>query len=189
MGAADRAGDFGDERGEGNRQRLATRHQHVVMVGARVQRRVAAQRFAQPPVDAMARRGIAGFLGDGETDARAGPVRFGQTGVGLQREGGGDDALALAGALELRALLQTAPEGLLLVQCVWSGGKLLAAAGATRIQHFASADGRHAGAKSMTALAHEFAWLIGALHGRQLLIRREVQKNRGGKPRRVLRGL
>jgi hypothetical protein len=45
-----------------------------------------------------------------------------------------------------------------------SGGELLAAARAARCKHFAAADRRRAGAKAVTALAHELAGLIGPLH-------------------------
>jgi hypothetical protein len=37
---------------------------------------------------------------------------------------------------------------------------------APRIEHFAAAFGRHAGAKAVTALAHQFARLIGPFHGK-----------------------
>src|SRR5436190_18610671 len=51
----------------------------------------------------------------------------------------------------------------------WSKGRLgreLPAAGrAAAVQHLAAASGGHAGAEAVTALAHEFARLIGALHG------------------------
>jgi hypothetical protein len=46
-----------------------------------------------------------------------------------------------------------------------SGGQLLAAAGAARCKHLAAADCRRAGAKAVTALAHELAGLISPLHG------------------------
>jgi hypothetical protein len=46
-----------------------------------------------------------------------------------------------------------------------SGGELLAAARAARCKHFAAANRRRAGAKPVTALAHELAGLIGPLHG------------------------
>ncbi len=46
-----------------------------------------------------------------------------------------------------------------------SGAKPLAAAIAPGGDHLAAARGRHAGAKSVTALAHNFAGLIGPLHG------------------------
>ena len=49
-----------------------------------------------------------------------------------------------------------------------SGGELLAAAGAARVQNFAAADGRHAGAEAVAALAHELAGLISPLHDRRL---------------------
>src|SRR3984885_12691420 len=45
-----------------------------------------------------------------------------------------------------------------------SSGELLAAARAARCKHFAAADRRRAGAKAVTALAHELAGLIGPLH-------------------------
>ena len=43
--------------------------------------------------------------------------------------------------------------------------KLLAAAGTTTVQDLAAAGGGHARTETMAALAHEFARLIGALHG------------------------
>src|ERR1700722_9501280 len=46
-----------------------------------------------------------------------------------------------------------------------SGGELLAAAGAARCKHLAAADCRRAGAKAVTALAHELAGLVSPLHG------------------------
>jgi hypothetical protein len=46
-----------------------------------------------------------------------------------------------------------------------SGGELLAAARSARREHPAAADRRRAGAKAVTALAHELAGLIGPLHG------------------------
>ena len=49
-------------------------------------------------------------------------------------------------------------------RAVRSGGELLAAEGAARVQHLAAAGRRHAGAKPVTALAHELAGLIGPLH-------------------------
>jgi hypothetical protein len=45
-----------------------------------------------------------------------------------------------------------------------SSGELLAAARTARCKHFATADRRRAGAKAVTALAHELAGLIGPLH-------------------------
>jgi len=46
-----------------------------------------------------------------------------------------------------------------------SGGEALATAGAPGSNHAAAADGGHAGAETMPALAHELAGLIGPLHG------------------------
>jgi hypothetical protein len=46
-----------------------------------------------------------------------------------------------------------------------SGGELLTPARAARGKHLAAADRRRAGAKAVTALAHELAGLIGPLHG------------------------
>ena len=46
-----------------------------------------------------------------------------------------------------------------------SGAEPLAAARAARGDHLAAARGRHAGAKTVTALAHQLARLIGPLHG------------------------
>jgi hypothetical protein len=46
-----------------------------------------------------------------------------------------------------------------------SGGKALAALGTTIRQNLAAADSLHPRAKTMTALANEFGWLISALHG------------------------
>jgi len=49
---------------------------------------------------------------------------------------------------------------------VRSGGKLLAALGATGVQNLPAGRRRHAGAKAMPALAHKLAGLIGPLHDR-----------------------
>src|SRR5262245_63722098 len=46
-----------------------------------------------------------------------------------------------------------------------SGAEPLASARAARGNHLASAFGRHAGTKAVTALAHQLARLIGPLHG------------------------
>src|SRR5712691_8103799 len=46
-----------------------------------------------------------------------------------------------------------------------SGTEPLASARAARGNHLAAAFGRHAGAKTVTTLAHQLARLIGPLHG------------------------
>jgi hypothetical protein len=46
-----------------------------------------------------------------------------------------------------------------------SGAQTLAAAGAPGRENLAAAGGRQAGAKAVTALAHQFAGLISPLHG------------------------
>src|SRR5205814_10558651 len=51
------------------------------------------------------------------------------------------------------------------------GGEPLASLRAARGKDLAAADGRQTGAKAMTALANEFAGLIGALHGFGLRLR------------------
>src|SRR5579863_2739349 len=133
------------------------------MVRLGVQRRNAAHGFPEPALDAMARRRIAGLLGDGEAESRALRGRLGRPGVGLQAEGGGVDAPALGSALIFAAPRQPAPWGPIGGQ--GSGRKLLATSRATGVQHLAAAHGRHTGAKPMTTFAHEFARLISALHG------------------------
>lgn len=50
------------------------------------------------------------------------------------------------------------------VVCYVSGAKALAALGAARREHFLSILGRHARAEAVTALADQFARLIGAFH-------------------------
>ena len=173
-GRGPRPGDIGDQRLEADRQRLAARHQHVIMAGSRVQRRDAAHGFAQPPLDAVAHRGIAGLLGDGEAESRVAGGGLGVAGLGLQRESGGVDALALGRALVFATLRQPAPSDRIVGQ--GSGRELLAASRAAGVEDLAAADRRHARAKPVTALAHEFARLIGALHGRKLLLRGAFKK-------------
>ena len=45
------------------------------------------------------------------------------------------------------------------------GAEALTALGATACNDLLAILGGHAGAKSVTTLAHEAAWLVGALHG------------------------
>ena len=84
----ERSLDVGDQRGEGTRQRLAARHQHVIMI-RRAAQPLAARLSAslQAAADAIALHGVADFLGDGEADARR-PARRAGVGarLGLQRE-------------------------------------------------------------------------------------------------------
>jgi hypothetical protein len=49
-----------------------------------------------------------------------------------------------------------------------SGRQFFAAVRAAAGQYLATAFGSHAGTKAMTALAHDFARLVGALHGSNL---------------------
>jgi hypothetical protein len=55
----------------------------------------------------------------------------------------------------------------------------LAALRPPRRQHSAAAFGRHPGAKAVTALAHQFARLVGPFHGIDLR-QRPVRRNRCG---------
>ena len=59
-----------------------------------------------------------------------------------------------------------------------SGGELLAAAGAARVQDLAAADRRHPRAEAMAALADELAGLIGSLHGQVSKIVRARERAR-----------
>ncbi len=61
----------------------------------------------------------------------------------------------------------------------------LAPVRATRRQHLAAAFGRHAGAKAMAALAHQFAGLIGPFHG--ICLRCARHANAGAQLARLIR--
>ena len=135
--------------------------------------------FLQPAAGAVAHHGVADLLGDGEADARN------PTGPGarqrLQHEAGhGCFAAGLGNAQELGPALE--PDrgrimgGRRLVRAPWVkplGRELLAADPAPVGNDLAAANGRHAGAEAMPALADQLRGLIGALHD-------EILQQRGG---------
>jgi len=69
MYAHDQRAQIGDQLGEGFAQRVPSSDQHIVMVGDKVTR-ACCHSGAKSSFNAIAFRGIAGFLGDGETDTR-----------------------------------------------------------------------------------------------------------------------
>ncbi len=108
--------DVGDEDGEGTRQRIAARHQHVIMAGRRRNRAGAAQRLFQAAADAIALDRVADLLGDGEADAGRLGGRLarrrvgGGARIGLQGEALDLRATAARDALKLRAAPQASQE-------------------------------------------------------------------------------
>src|SRR5713101_8457180 len=67
-----------------------------------------------------------------------------------------------------------------------TGAQPLAPTGPARGYHLAAARGRHAGAVTVTALAHQLARLIGPLHGIVLRSRRRVTESRAAPRPRLL---
>jgi hypothetical protein len=59
-----------------------------------------------------------------------------------------------------------------------SGAQTLAAARTTRCKNLAASRGRETGTEAVTALAHQFAWLISPLHGRSPLAEQFADKLR-----------
>src|SRR6185437_14927737 len=90
-----------------------------------------------------------------------------RAGAGFQGDGAFDAADSLRGPQEIGANLQAFHDERLAVRLAQGplGRQLFAAGSAAAVQHLAAARGGHAGAEAVTALAHEFARLIGALHG------------------------
>ena len=147
-------------------------------------------RAFQPAADTISRHGLADLLGDGKTETRhvfCGRRRFGglrSTRCGLKGKVRARPAPPCRDMHELGPRLQPwnhrgrpisfnvskpHPQGLRRRlsregRKIISGGELRPALGAAVGDHLAAADGRHARAKTVPALADELGGLIGALH-------------------------
>jgi hypothetical protein len=78
--------EIGEKLIEGSPERLALRHQHVVMIGLRLKAGRQTDGFFQAAANAIAKNGAAEFLGDGKADARAEVVAGCRPPVSLDRE-------------------------------------------------------------------------------------------------------
>ena len=120
--------------------------------------------FAQPPPDPVPLDRVADLLRDGKADAHRAliaPV------ARLQHEPAAE-TLPPAAARKSARRFKRSIAGIGDPTAAGSGAQPLAAAGATRRDHLATALGGHAGAETVTALAHQFARLISPLHGQVL---------------------
>lgn len=126
----------------------------------------ALHQFAKPAADAVALGGGADLARHREADSgRAGVVATSR----LQDESRASHARPTGSGNEIPALFQPVHEFNRRMEWGRSGAQTLAAAGAACGENLAAAGGRQTGAKAVTALAHQFAGLIGPLHGRSPL--------------------
>jgi hypothetical protein len=186
MNSAYRRIELPGEVGEIGRERGAPADQHIIV--ARAKRRSGGQphHFAQPPAHAVALHRIADLARYGKADPdRAALALVFSALPRLHDEGAGRRSCAFRSSLKVRAALQPFHWfvfgcdfgldhcGLDLEIGVWNensrpiealGTQLLAPLRAPQRQNPAAALGRHAGAKAVAALAHQFARLVGPFH-------------------------
>ena len=169
-------------------QQLFAGNDDVIMIAPGWQARRDAQSLAQPPPHPVALDSAAFFLGDSQAKSRLGGIRAVQ---GLQAQQAEVQAGTLGNGHELCPAAQAGgcqwtphshkprhlarPDG----SRVISGGEALASARPAGGNDLAAADGFHAGAKAVAALAHDFAGLKGPFHGTAPVVKMLL---RAGKP-------
>lgn len=161
MGAGDRLLQILPDTVERQLQGRPPADQNIVMTGLEASAAAQSHRLAQPPPDAIALDGITHFLGHRETDAGGALILAFE---GLQNESRRRNLDAGRGGQKIRPLPQTLHRSRADAARV-SGAEALAAAGAASGNDLAAALGGHASAKTVTALPHELARLIGPFHG------------------------
>ena len=159
--ARHRARKFRDHPAKRHGERCLAADQHVVMSGLRQKRGMSAHEVAQSPPHPVAHNRIADLARDREAEPSRGTIAPFSC---LQHERPGRNLRALGGGEEIRPLLQTLHW---VCRCAAraSGAEPLASTRAPGAQHLAATFGGEAGAETVTALAHQFARLIGPFHG------------------------
>jgi hypothetical protein len=186
MNSAYRRIELPAQLGEIGRERGAPPDQHIIVAGAKRRSGGEPHHFAEPPAHAVAHDRIADLARHGEANPDGSGVVLGAL-AGLQEEAAGRRSCAFRGSLEIRAALQPFHWlGLALAAILGSttagstsksacgtrtraptkslSTQLLAPLRTPQRQNPAAALGRHAGAKAVAALAHQFARLIGPFH-------------------------
>jgi hypothetical protein len=164
MGAADRLLQIQPDAVKGQFQSWPATDQNIIMSGLKATAATQADRLAQPPPDAVAFDGIADFLRNCKTDPNRALIL---TLAGLQDKGRRRNLDAGRSGQKIRALPQSLHRSRANAARL-SGAEAFAAAGAASSDDLAAALGRHPGAKTVTALPHELARLIGPFHGSDL---------------------
>ncbi len=209
MNSADRRIQLPGHVGEIGAERGAAPDQHIIVAGTKRRGGRQSDHFAQPPAHPVALHRIADLARYGKADPNrmatfsAVLLALLDTAPRLQDKGAGRRSCAFRGSLKVRAALQ--PFHLFGFGCDFrldhcgldleigvrnensrpsesSGTQLLAPLPTPQRQNPAAALGRHAGAKAVAALTHQFARLVGPFH-------RKFSAGGSGPKRRDWRGL
>jgi hypothetical protein len=176
MQPAQRRVEFPHHVAEWRFQRCPPPNQNIIVAGkkrrAKFRPRHEADDLTQTAPDAVSFHRIADLARHGKTD----PGRAGRrTRARLEHKAAGRRPRAFGGSLKVRPAFQPfhATDFKPSLKSNWqptrpnerSRAQFFAPLRAPRSQDLAAALGRHAGAKAVTALAHQFARLIGPFHG------------------------
>ena len=160
-GLRERYAQIVEHGGEVAGQGGATADQYIITVRSHWYAVQPLHQFAKPAPDAIALGGVAVLFGNGEADPdRAAVVAA----TALQDERGTIHPRAIGNGEEIRSLPQPIHNEIP-KRGSGSGAQTLAAARTAGSENLAAAGGGQARAKTVTALAHELAGLIGPLHG------------------------
>jgi len=165
MGAADRQFQILPDTVEGQFESWPAADQNIVMPRLKATSAAQSHRLAQASANTVAFHRVADLLRDGKADAgRARILAF----AGLKHKSRRRNLDAGRSGQEICPLPQTLHRQRAGIRPAQSGAEALAAARAAGGDNLAAALGGHARAKTVTALTHELARLIGPFHGSDL---------------------